>query len=331
MLPKPPNGYLPKDRAETLIRQFVMGAEMDAPTLLPKRADPVQADHFLQKLLDDPDKLKNRHVARAGELMRFFDLRGRAPQVAKLLDKQERELPQFFRSLTAMAIVADMGDAPAQAEAVKYHQYLAAHRLAEGNYDGLVDTFFHLPTDAKPNIITDPINARMNVLKPKIDSDTDAASAYYKLEDMINDRLPTVQKAKARRHEIEDLKSDARRRQELIRFYLRAERNAYVDLRLWAVMMLQRDCSANTPPELAKEFEHMFQIVMDQTSRRGALTADDEADVKKYTTSCARGVLFYGGDLDEKESEFADKYKARNQNDELYWEPEKTADEQAGQ
>ncbi|HWL95468.1 MAG TPA: hypothetical protein VNT79_18260, partial [Phycisphaerae bacterium] len=268
------------------------------------------------------DKLKNRHIVRIGELMRFFDLRSRSPEVQKLLSKQERELPQFYRSLTALTIVADMGDPPAQAAAAQYYQYLCAHRLAQGNYEGLVDTCFHLPASADAKSITDPIAARMKALQPKSATDDNAAVEYYKLEDLLNDRVPTVLAAKKRRHEILEHKSEQRRCQETIRLYLRAERNGYIDYRPWAVMILQRDCNATDPPALAKEFEHMFQLIMDQAARQAPLPPGDEEDLKKYVTSCARGVDFYRGKLDQSQTDFANKYTVKEQNDPLHWTPE---------
>lgn len=323
MLPKPPNGYLPKDEALSLLRRFALGAEMDAPTRLPKRAHPDQVDEFLKDALSDLDKLKQRHVGQIGELMRFFDRRAQTPQIQKILARQERDLMAFLRSLSALGIVADLGDSAAQSKAAEYYQLLASHRFAPECWDGLVNTFFHLPQDADPKWISDPIEARMAALKPKIDADTKAAVEYYKLDDILKDRLPTVRAAKKLRHDFMELKSVPRRRQEVIRCYLRVEKNAYVDLRRWAVMVLQHDCNETAPSELAKEFEHMFRLIVDQAGRQGNMSADDKADLRKYTTTCARGVEFYGGQLDEDCTKFAADHCNNDQDDPLFWESDK--------
>ncbi len=321
MLPKPPNGYLLKDQAASLLRRFVMGAEMDAPTPLPKRTDPAQADEFLRTTLDDGG-LKNRHIARCGELMRFFDLRARAPQLQKFLDRSERELAPYHRSITAVTLLGDLGDDAGQDFALQYYQRLVGHRLAPENYESLIDLFFHLPPKADPKWLSEPIQARMDGLKPKIEQDTDAAVEYYRLEDLLKDRLPTVVGAKKKRHDIADLKALPRRRQELIRCYLWLEKSAYVNLRIWAMMLLQRDCNAGQPADLAVEFQHAFQLIIDRAAKLGSMSPGDEEDVKKYATSCVRALRFYGGQLTEDQAKFAEKHEKADQNDVLYWEPE---------
>ena len=90
-------------------------------------------------------------------------------------------------------------------------------------------------------MIARPISTKMSALQPKIESDEDAAVAYYELEDLQNDRLPTVLQARKRKHELLKLKDMKRKRRDVGRCYLRFDRNAYVDLRTGPFLDLRRD------------------------------------------------------------------------------------------
>jgi len=323
MLPEPPDGYQDKKFAEPLLNRFVKGGQYEGLVALPKRADPTFVDEFVKKTLEG-DELDDRQVSRCGELMRFYALNERVEQLPKLLDKRERQAPQLERSLTAVALLGDLGDDAQQKQAADYYAHLTGHYLAPQYYARLVDLFFHLPEGADEQMIARPISTKMSSLQPKIESDEDAAVAYYELEDLQNDRLPTVLQAKKRKHELLKLKDMKRKRRDAGRCYLRFDRNAYVDLRTWAAMILQLDCKATEPPQLATAFSDGFELLRTSATRKGVLAPGDKQDLKKYVTSCARAVEFYHGQLNEEQSEYAKEHCNAEQNDILYWEPEES-------
>jgi hypothetical protein len=322
MLPKPSDGYQDETQAKALLDRFVNGGKYEGLTGLPKRVAPPLVDEFLSKLLDSHE-ITDRQLSRSGELMRFYDLRDRAKQVSARLDRKEKDLPLFERSMSAVGILGDLGDDPLQDQAAQYYRYLIAHRLADQCRARLVDLFFHLPAAADPKWISEPLDARVKSLEPKIESDQDTAVVYYALKDLLDDRLPTVVKAKQRKHLILKTTDAARRRLDLARWYLGLERNAYVDLRDWAMMMLQRECNAGKPEELAERFSHVLDLIMSEASHR-QLAGGDVDDLKIYVTSCARAVQFYQGTLTEKQTAYAEKHKKKDQPDILYWEPEES-------
>jgi hypothetical protein len=322
MLPEPPDGYQDELRARDLLNRFVNGGQYEGLVALPKRVEPSVVDDFVRVTLDRQE-LRERQVARCGELMRFYDLRGRAGQVPRLLDRGEKDAALFQRSMAAVAILGDLGDDALQAQAADYYRHLAGHRLAAEFRPRLVDLFFHLPEPADPKWISEPFEARAKALEPKIDADEDAAVEYYALRDLLDDRLQRVLKARQRKHEILKLADPKRRRVELIRCYVRLEKNAYVDLRTWAMMILQRECNATKPEELAERFGHALDLIRSEATRR-RLTGGDLDDLKAYVTSCARGVEFYRGTLTEEQADYAGQHHKKEQNDLLYWEPEES-------
>lgn len=317
MLPKPPEGYLSKDEADVRLEQFLSAGKYDAPRL-PKRAEPAHVDEFVRKVLDRKE-LRPRDMARVGELMRFFDLRGCCGNVLKWLDRREAKPEDLPKPMTAVAILGDMGTDDQQAQAAKYYQHLAAHRFAEQHFGPLLDLFFHLPPNANPKWIIEPIDEKLAALEPKIESDQDAAVAYYELKDFKQARWPAVEAAKKRRHELLKLADANRRRQELARCYLGFEGRPYADFERWGMMMLQRDCAATEPAQLVKVFLHEMNLLMSRGTRPD-LPAHEAEDLKKYTTRCARAIAFYLGMLDDKQAEFAAKHENRDQDDVLYWD-----------
>ena len=321
MLPKPPDGYQDRSAAESLLQRFISSGDYDMPVALPKRVDPAQAGQFVEDVFN-ADELTDRIISRCGELMRFYDLRGQAKPLPKYLKRDEQELEDFARSVTIVALLADLGDKPLQKEAVEYFQYLVKHKQASDAYPRLIDLFFHLPEDADPKWASDPIEKQMQDAKSKMDDDEDAEVRFYTLEDLLNDRLPTVLKARQVKYKILGLEAAPRRRLELVQLYLEMERNAYVDLHTWSMMMLQRECNEAGPPDLAERFQHGFGLIMSRGTSRQQMSPDDREDLKKYVTRGARGVEFYGGTLDEKQTEFADENQNEQQTDVLYWEPQ---------
>ena len=79
--------------------------------------------------------------------------------------------------------------------------------------------------------------------------------------------------------------------------------------------MLQHDCNANTPKELADAFGILLDQLMSPASIEGVIDEDKPG----VATSCARGYTFYGGVLSEAQLEFVNKMK-REQADLLYWD-----------
>jgi len=322
MLPKPSDGYLDRPKADAVLTRFVFGTRKDGPVLLPKRAEPAQVDEFLAKALQ-ADSPTSRQVSKAGDLMRFFDLRGRAEQVARLLNQRERERDEVLRSIAAIAIVGDLGPPPAQQKAGDYYRQLAARDLAEPFYEQLVDLFFYLPEPADPKWITDPIDRKRAKLEPDVPNNVDAEVAYKKLGHLKENRLNRILKAKQRRHQILAGRDAARRRHDLARCYLRLEQHAHADLRGWAAMVCQRECNEGKPADLAEAFSHMLDLLMAPASVPGPagqrLAPEDE---KVCIISCARAVGFYEGTLTQPQAEFADAHRNVNQSDILYWGPE---------
>lgn len=322
MLPKPPQGYLERSQADSLLTSFVYGQTFDAPTPLPKRATPAQVDEFVKKALDD-DKLTSRQVIQAGELMRFFDLRPRAAQLDKRLDRREREEDEFVRSLTCVGLLGDLGDDALQQRAAEYYKFLVSRKTAEAYFERLVDLFFHLPEKADPKWIADVLDARCKALEPDIKTDVDARVAYHAAKDLKESRLARILEAKKRRHELLAVKDPGRRRQDLARCYLGLEVYAYVRIHQWAAMILQHECNVAAPPDLAAVFSQLLDVFMAAGS---IATADgaalDKDEQRACVTTCDRALEFYLGKPTDKQAEFIKKWPAADQNDLLYWEPE---------
>ena len=86
-------------------------------------------------------------------------------------------------------------------------------------------------------------------------------------------------------------------------------------------MMLQRDCNAGNPADLAASFSHVLDLIMSPASVPGPggqrLEADD---LNACTTGCARAIEFYRGTLTEPQTLFVQKHSVPNQADVLYWD-----------
>ncbi len=318
MLPQPPSGYLTKSEADTRLEQYLSAGKYDDPHM-PKRAEPAHVDEFVRKVLERKE-LGPRHMARVGELMRFYVLRARVEHVLRWLNRRESKAEELPRSITAVAIVGDLGNDDQQAQAAKYYQHLLAHRFADQHFGPLIDLFFHLPASADPKSVSAALDRRMAALEPKIESDREATVAYYELKDFKQARWVAVQAARQRGQEMLKLADPGRRRQELTRCYLGYERRPYVDFERWGMMMTQRECAEGEPAQIADVFLNEFKLLMTRGARP-ELPAHEAEDLKKYTTRCARAVAFYGAQLDDQQAAFATKNENAHQDDVLYWEP----------
>jgi hypothetical protein len=323
MLPKPPDGYLPKDEALSILDRFVNGDKYSSLTGLPKRAEPAHVDEFVRKTLEAKE-LKLRQIQRCGILMRFYDLRQRTVQLLKFLEPPPGPPPRIFPNalitLVAIGIVGDMGDPAQQQKAADaYKVVLADPNLPNNTYEQAVDTFFYLPQNADPKMVSGPIEDKVKALQPKAASDDDVAVQFYALEDLGSQRLQTVIKAKKRKHEIAAIPDVHKRRQEIGRCYLLLERYPYVDMQTWAWMMIQRDCNANDPPDIAAEFVQGFDLIRSQAAKR-ALAPGDEKDLNGFVTRCAHGVEFYLGKLNPDQMKYWREHNNPEQVDVLHWD-----------
>ena len=322
MLPKPPNGYLDRPKAEDLLTRYVFATLKEGPVALPKRAEPAQVDDFLSKSLD-AEALTSRQVSKAGDLMRFFDLRGRASQLTKWLKRQERERDEVLRSMSSIAILGDLGDDALRQQAADYYGFLASRDVASPLYEQLVDLFFYLPEKADPQWIVGPLDRKAKTFESKAAAgDIDAEAAFKRLQKLKESRLGRILAAKKRKHEILGSADANRRRQEMVRCYLRLELHAHVDLRGWAAAELQHDCNSTRPADLANAFAHMLDLLRMPASVPGPggqrLAPEDE---KACVTSCARAVAFYLGALTQEQADFVRAHENSKQSDILYWEP----------
>lgn len=320
MLPKPPDGYLPKEEAESKLRGYLDARKYDAP-VMPKRVQPAQADDFVRKTLDG-DQFGRLYIQRCGELMRFYDLRDRPQQLTRWLDRRETRTDQFALPIAIVAILGDLGDDALQQKANEYYQHLVSHKLAEESFPALVDLFFHLPPSADAKWIDGPLAAKMKALEPKIEADHASAVQYYSIKDLRQARLVAVQAGRKRKQDCLAHQTVARRRQEFARCYLGFDVKPYVDLEKWGMMMLQRECSSCSPSEVADAFLHQLELLMLKAKQPGLASADLE-DLKKQTTRCVRAVQFYDGKLKAEQTEFAAKFNNPAQGDVLYWGPPK--------
>ncbi len=317
MLPKPPDGYFQESEAQQALQVFVFGDKYD-PVNLPKRADPRQADDFVKKVLDDKD-LRVRPLTRCGMLMRFFDLRVRAEQVVKWIDRREIEQDQYPRLMTAVGIVGDLGEAPMQDRAAQLYQLMLTHRKAEKHFPNLIDCLFHLSA-ADPKWVSDALNQRARDLQARADADQDAAVAHNDVKDWLADRLPTVSDARKKREDVMKIAAADRRRSEFARYYLQLEVNGYIDMAAWGMMMLQRECNESSPPEIAGELSHVLDIMISRGTAMRSPTPKDQQDLKIYVTRCVHAIEFYQGKLSDKQAEFAAKHNNEKQTDVLQWE-----------
>ncbi len=327
MLPKPPNGYLERSQAESTLKQYVYAGYRDGIVALPKRAEPAQVDEFVKKVLDD-DKLTNRQVSQSGELMRFFDLRARVERLLKLLDRHEREDDQVERSITALALLGELGNDAQQQQAAEYYKTFVTRPVAEPRYARLVDLFFHLPEKADPKWIGDVLDAKRKALEPDIATNADAEVAYHTVKDLKETRLALILEAKKRKHALLGTKDPTRRRQDLARCYLGLEEFPHVRVPQWAAAGLQHECNSAAPPDLAGVFSSLLDMFASSGSiatADGATLEDDER--KACVTSCARALEFYLGTPSEKQAAFIEKNPSPDQNNVLYWEPDQTPGE----
>jgi hypothetical protein len=319
MLPTPPKGYYSESDAHTKLFAYVSAGKYDF-VLLPKRAEPPHADKLLEQTLDNKD-LRVKALGLCGNVMRFYDLRGRAQQLVKWLDRGEAR-EQFPRSVLATGLAGDFGDDKLQERAVKHYQFLLTQKGADKYFRELIDCLFHLPESADAKWVSDALDQKAQELQPRIKSNEDAAVAYNDLQDLKNDRLAAVLAGKKRKEDILKLKDPDRRRLEFARCYLGLEPNGYVDLESWGLMMLQRDCNENDPPALAATFLQGFDMIQSRGKSKEPLPAGDEHDLKIYVTRCKRAVEFYLGQLNDKQRPFAEKYQKDEQHDVLCWDPE---------
>lgn len=319
MLPKPPDGYLPEAQADQDLNVFVFGGKYD-PVKRPKRAEPAKADDFVRRTLDNKD-LKVKPLLRCGELMRFFDLRARAEQLTKWLDRRQADDDQFNRLIVALGLAGDFGTDAIREQAANVYEAVLMHRSAGKYFPALIDPLFHLAPLADPKWVADALDALAKQYQQTMATNEDDAVAFHQVKDWQQDRLPAVLEAQKKRLTILKIADPERRRLEFGRCYLRLELASYVDLAAWGMMMLQRDCNENEPPVLARMFAHGFDLIMSRGAAKGTMPEGDKKDLAGYTTRCKRAIEFYGGKLTEKQAAFAKDNDNPDQPDVLYWEP----------
>jgi len=310
-----------KAEATVALQRFVDAGDYDMPQALPKRVKRKHAEDIVGRALEQPDPTERR-LSRCGQLMRFYDLRPCAKGLSGLVNRPVDDAEAFALAIVVVELLGDMDGDEGGSKAMAEYRRLVAHALAGRHFGRLVDLFFHLPDGADPAWIKTPLERQMGELRPRMDQDDDAAVEYYALEDMLNDRLPTVLKAREARKATLAVPDAHRRRQQIGQFYLGLKRFAYVDMREWAMMMLQRDCNESAPEESARAFAEGLNMIMSRADARGALSPGDEADLKKYVTRCERGLQFYGGLPDGRQKVYVEEHSNPNQNDVLYWETE---------
>jgi hypothetical protein len=317
MLPIPPNGYLKKETAAQDLRNFVDAGDFDMPAKLPKRANPEQTSLFAAYALRS-DVLIDRQVTRIGQLMRFFDLRNEADGLLHVLNRKVIEADDWERAATAVAVLGDMGTTEQTAAALHYYKYLSNHPAMQ--LKRMIDIFFHLPPEADASPIDEYIDHRMKELSPKIDQSDDALIEYYELQDLKEDRLPSVLKAKQYKHDVHKIDERKKKNQQALRCYLRHETNPYVDLAEWGLMMLQRDCNENDVIEMAHFCAESFDIIQDRGQKMAPLSDDDKEDESAYVTRCIHAIEFYGGSMSESQQQYAQSRLNDQQVDPLQWE-----------
>lgn len=326
MLPKPPNGYLPVDQANVDLQQFVFAKNFDMPAPLPKRADPKQVDEFVRKQLKDAPSTPMR-AGRIGELARFFDLRGIAPQVADKLNKKESGEKEWLRSVILAALLADIGDDAQANQAADYVKYLAGKPAAADAPEHLIGAWFSLPQNADAKFATDVIDAETK----KAGGGPDGIARKAELAAHTTNLLPRVERARKRKFEILAIKDAKRRRVELARVYLELEVYPLTAMQTWSVMMLQRECNASKPEELADPFTQILNLMMSAGGVIGPsgvkLSADEEPGI---LTRDVRAIEFYLGKLTDPQRDFFEKKGShREQDDVLWWELEMAASQDA--
>lgn len=322
MLPIPPNGYLKTETAARDLRNFVDAGDFDMPVKLPKRAHPEQVGMFVEYVLKT-ESLINRQLARIGELMRFFDLRDKTGGLANILNKEIRDTDDWERAATAVTILGDMGSEIQAPTILHYYQHLGSHPTMQ--LKRLIDLFFHLPPQADPKLITGHIEHRMDQLNPKIEQSDEALIESYTLQDLKEDRLPSVIKAKQFKHEVLGLEERKKKNQQALRCYLRHETNPYVDLAAWGLMMLQRDCNENDVTEMARFCRESFDIIKERGEKLAPLSEDDQEDESAYVTRCVHALEFYGGCLSDSQQPYAQTRINDQQVDPLQWDTPEVA------
>ena len=318
MLPSPPNGYLDSHTAASELRQFVDAGDFDMPVKLPKDSNPKRVGLFVAFLIES-EQLIDRQLARIGQLMRFFDLRDNAEGLIAVLNQEVKDVDDWERSATAVGILGDMGTVEQSEQALHYFQYLSSHPAMQ--LKRLIDLYFHLPANADSGPITAYIEQRMDELKPKIDQSDDAMIEYYALEDLKDDRLPAVLKAKQNKHDVLALDESKKRRQQALRYYLQHETSPFVDLPGWGSMLLQRECNETEVSEMAQSCGEGLDIIKARAVKLAPLSEDDQEDESGYVTRCVHALEFYRGNLSEPQRQYATTRMNSQQVDTLQWEP----------
>ncbi len=318
MLPQPPDGYRSEDVARTELSDFLLAGKYD-PLVLPKRCEPATVDDFVKQAFEQDKKLNVKGVRRCGLLMAFYDLQARAEQLDQFYDRRAVGEEAFERALSAIGLACDFGPPPIAAKAVDAYRGVLGLDLSPQQWEVAIDTFFHLPADADPAWLTGPLDRQAAALKPKIESDPDAEVAFHRIEDWKSDRIASVMKARDFRSATLKHKPLERRVKDYSRAYLGLERNGYVDLQWWGVMMLQRECNAAEPAKIAGALTEGMDLLMNRAGAPEKLPPGDKKDLAGYTTRLTRAIDFYGGILTPEQKKFADENQ-RDQSDVLHWD-----------
>ncbi|MEM1436601.1 MAG: hypothetical protein AAGG11_21300 [Pseudomonadota bacterium] len=319
MLPVPPDGFLEQRPAQQALLAFVLSGDFDMPVALPKRANPEDAADFVGRMLDG-EELDYQEISRLGIVMRFFDLRQHSGAVAAQALRTIEERDDWERAASALMIYCDlMYPQIAAPRLVEFYFELAAH--PECLLTRLIDLSFHLPDNVDPTVTTQLLERRMQALEPAVErEEDDALVEYYRLEDLRDDRLVSVLKARSGKTEIAGTTELRRQRQLLTLRYLQLERNPYLDLPAWAALMLQRDSNETSPEQLATSMSENLDIVIARAKKQEPLSEDDQKDAGKYLTRCARAVQFYGGTLTDEQGDYVDRCYNEEQTDLLHWD-----------
>lgn len=301
--------YLDQAKADEELRSYIFEIRYGRKTV-PTKVDPKYVEEFLRREMSR--KKGPASFQRARRVVDYYDRRSVVDHFRKMLKKREQDSREFEQSCSCVSILADAGDEANNKAANAYFDYLVGLRLANENYDVLVETLETLNEGASEKALAERLAREMKALEPRAQTDPAADDEKERVDQYLNNDLPEVLDLNKVRADTLKISPVARRVDRLCRIYAGWEYDNNEELEWWSARWIRRDAKAGSH---AAALEAFRKIVAEVTKAKLPKTEEDY-----YLVRCFHAIVFLGGALTPQERRVLDKANA-DQIDILYKKP----------
>ena len=207
------------------------------------------------------------------------------------LNGKEDTPEELNRSIACTTILKEIGGPEHQERAVKYYEYLVAHRFAIANFEELIRCLAALGPSVTPDSLRARMEKQVSAYAMVEQSDPEAGVEKRWIEDLLNNEFFFIDEANTARQRISAIADPDVRLLEEIRAYFELTDDGgaqYIDL--WIQQQIRRTAD-NFGREKVIEF-------LRRASR------SPEAETPFVKVRCANAIEFFLGKLVPEEAEF---------------------------